>query len=40
MFKKNILLITDGTASFGNAVFLWFFKPETKVDLKVFGAIS
>tara|TARA_B110000902_G_scaffold251673_1_gene312214 strand:- start:699 stop:821 length:123 start_codon:yes stop_codon:yes gene_type:complete len=39
MSKNNILLITDGTASFGNAVFRWRFKSETKVDLKVFGAI-
>lgn len=39
MFKNNILSVADGTSSFRNAFFRWFFKSEIKVDLKEFGAI-
>lgn len=39
MFKNNILSVTDGTSSFRNAFFWWFFKSEIKCNLKEFGAI-
>jgi len=40
MFKRNILSITGGTGSFGNAVLRRFFKSEIKGDFKEFGVIS